>query len=235
MDEPGVAEGDSTLQPKSLKTYSSALGGADCLAGTFHYDALSQELQWSDEVYALHGYQRGEIVPTIELVYSHRHPDDRDRCHETFAAACVSGGYFCSYHRLIDSRLREHRVLTAGEAVVESGVLQRVDGFILDLTATLHSETERAAREAVEGALGTRSTIEQAKGILMGFLRISSEAAFDLLATHSQHTNIKLASTAADLVELANNPHQIALLDTFVAELQRSMDRRTRKGAAQGG
>jgi len=69
----------------------------------------------------------------------------------------------------------------------------------------------------------------------MGFLRISSEAAFDLLATHSQHTNIKLASTAADLVELANDPHQIALLDTFVAELQRSMDRRTRKGAAHGG
>jgi hypothetical protein len=235
MDAPEVAEGGAVPQPKSLRTYSSALGGADCLAGTFHYDAANQELQWSDEVYILHGYQRGEIVPSIELVYSHKHPDDRDRCHEAFAAACASGGYFASYHRLIDSRLREHRVLTAGEAVVDSGVLQRVDGFILDLTATLHSETERAAREAVEGALGTRSTIEQAKGILMGFLRIGSEAAFDLLATHSQQTNIKVASTAADLVELANNPQQIALLDTFIAELQRCMDRRTHKGAAQGG
>lgn len=235
MDGPGRAPGDPALQPKSLQKYSSALGGADCLAGTFHYDALSQELQWSDEVYVLHGYQRGEIVPTIELMYSHKHPEDRHSCHETFAAACVSGGYFCSYHRLIDSRLREHRVLTAGEAVVDSGVLQWADGFILDLTATLQSETERAAREAVAGALGTRSTIEQAKGILMGFLRIGSDAAFDLLATHSQQTNIKLASTAADLVELANNPHQIALLDTFIGELQRCMDSRERKGAAQGG
>ncbi|WP_457972688.1 PAS and ANTAR domain-containing protein [Arthrobacter sp. D1-17] len=235
MDGPEAAEGDAILQPKSLRTYSSALGGADCLAGTFHYDVSTQELQWSDEVYVLHGYQRGEIVPSIELVYSHKHPDDRDRCHEAFAAACVSGGYFASYHRLIDSRLREHRVLTAGEAVVGSGALKRVDGFILDLTATLHSETERAAREAVEGALGTRSTIEQAKGILMGFLRIGSEAAFDLLATHSQQTNIKVASTAADLVQLANNPHQIALLDTFIGELQRCMDRRAQRGAAQGG
>ncbi len=235
MDGPEVAEGGAILQPKSLRTSSSALGGADCLAGTFHYDASNKELQWSDEIYVLHGYQRGEIVPSIELVYSHKHPDDRGRCHEAFAAACVSGGYFASYHRLIDSRLREHRVLTAGEAVVDSGVLQSVDGFILDLTATLHSETERAAREAVDGALGTRSTIEQAKGILMGFLRIGSEAAFDLLSTHSQETNIKVASTAADLVELANNPHQIALLDTFIGELQRCMDRRTQKGAAQGG
>jgi hypothetical protein len=234
MEVPGAAEGDATLKPKSLNTYSSALGRADCTAGTFHYDAVSQDLQWSDEVYVLHGYRRGEIVPTIELLYSHKHPEDRARCQETFAAACVSGGYFCSYHRLIDSRLREHRVLTAGEAVVESGVLQSVDGFIFDLTTTLQSETERAAREAVEGALGTRSTIEQAKGILMGFLRIGSAAAFDLLAAHSQQTNIKLSSTAADLVELANNPHQIALLDAFVGELQRSMDRRTGKGAVPG-
>jgi hypothetical protein len=55
----------------------------------------------------------------------------------------------------------------------------------------------------------------------MGVLRIDSEAAFDLLAKYSQDTNIKVASTAADLVQLANTPQQAALLDTFVQELQR--------------
>jgi hypothetical protein len=219
MNEQGAAEDVAMNEPKSLKTYSSALGDADCVAGTFRYDAESLVLHWSDEIYALHGYCRGEIVPTIELLYSHKHPEDRERCRDVFAAACVSGGFFCSYHRLIDSRLREHRVLTAGEAVVEAGVLRAVDGFIIDLTSTLRWETERASREAVEGAIGTRSTIEQAKGILMGILRIGSDAAFDLLSTHSQHTNIKVSSTAADLVQLANNPHQAALLDTFVQEL----------------
>lgn len=225
MDGQGAAEG-ATNQPKTVNTYSSALGEANCAAGTFHYDAVSGELRWSDDIYALHGYARGEIVPTIELLYSHKHPEDRDRCREVFEAACVSGGYFCSYHRLIDSRLREHRVITAGEAVVESGVLQRADGFIIDLTSTLHWETERAAREAVEGAVGTRATIEQAKGILMGILRINSEAAFDLLSIHSQHTNIKVCSTAADLVQLANNPQQIALLDAFIEELRHPTGRR---------
>jgi len=226
MDGQDAAAGGATNQPKSVNTYSSALGDAHCAAGTFHYDAVSQELHWSDELYALHGYARGEIVPTIELLYSHKHPEDRDRCQEVFSAACVSGGYFCSYHRLIDSRLREHRVITAGEAVVEAGVLQSADGFIIDLTSTLHWETERAAREAVEGAVGTRATIEQAKGILMGSLRIGSEAAFDLLSTHSQHTNIKVYSTAADLVQLANDPQQIALLDAFIGELQRTSGHR---------
>ncbi|MFF2314861.1 PAS and ANTAR domain-containing protein [Arthrobacter sp. NPDC058097] len=207
--------------PKTVRAYSSALGPADCAAGTFHYDAISGRLEWSDELYALHGYRRGEIVPTVELLYAHKHPDDRDRCHDIFMAACEAGGFFCSYHRIIDARVREHRVLTAGEALVQDGRLVAVEGFIVDLTSTLHWETERAAREAVEGALRTRSTIEQAKGILMGVLRIGSEAAFELLARYSQDTNIKVASTAADLVQLANSPQQAALLDTFVQELQR--------------
>ena len=105
----------------------------------------------------------------------------------------------------------------------------------MDLTSTLHWETERAAREAVEGALGTRSTIEQAKGILMGTLRIGSEAAFDLLAQYSQDTNIKVANTAADLVRLANSPEQAALLDAFVRELQRRSGSRAHSPADRDG
>jgi hypothetical protein len=215
------AEDAPMNMPKTVRTYSSALGEAECAAGTFRYDAATQRLDWSDELYALHGYSRGEIVPTLDLLLSHKHPEDRDRCQDIFASACASGGYFCSYHRLIDARLREHRVLTAGEALVEAGTLRVVDGFIIDLTSTMHWETERASREAVEGAIGTRSTIEQAKGILMGALRIRSDAAFQLLATYSQQTNIKVASTAADLVQLANNPQQHALLRTFIDELHR--------------
>jgi hypothetical protein len=220
--------------PKTVRAYSSALGPADCVAGAFHYDAISGRLEWSDELYTLHGYRRGEIVPTVELLYAHKHPDDRERCHDIFMAACEAGGFFCSYHRIIDARKREHRVLTAGEALVEGGRLVAVEGFIVDLTSTLHWETERAAREAVEGALGTRSIIEQAKGILVGILRIGSAAAFDLLAQYSQDTNIKVASTAADLVRLANSPEQAGLLDAFVQELRRRSEGHAENPADRG-
>lgn len=218
--------------PKTVRAYSSALAPADCVAGTFHFDAGSGQLEWSDELYTLHGYRRGDIVPTVALLYSHKHPDDRERCHDIFMAACETGGFFCSYHRVIDARMREHRVLTAGEALMADGRLSAVEGFIVDLTSTLHWETERAAREAVAGALGTRSTIEQAKGILMGILRIGSVDAFNLLATYSQATNIKVASTAADLVQLANSPQQAALLDTFVQELRRPSESQAAKSPA---
>jgi hypothetical protein len=196
----------SVTQLKALQAYSSALVAEDCLAGTFRYDVVSGELQWSDEIYLIHGYQRGDVVPTVGVVMSHKHPDDRERCREIFAEACRVGGFFASYHRLVDSRRRERRVLTAGEAVADiDGRLLFIDGFILDLTKTLQLETDRSAREAIAGAVGARGVIEQAKGVLMGILHIGSDAAFERLCAYSQRHNIKIADVAAAILRLANN------------------------------
>jgi hypothetical protein len=196
----------SLTQLKALQAYSSALVAEDCLAGTFRYDVGSGELQWSDEIYLIHGYQRGDVVPTVGVVMSHKHPDDRKRCREIFEEACRVGGFFASYHRLVDSRRRERRVLTAGEAVADiDGRLLFIDGFILDLTKTLQLETDRSARDAIAGAVGARGVIEQAKGVLMGILHIGSDAAFERLCAYSQRRNIKIADVAAAILRLANN------------------------------
>jgi PAS fold len=32
--------------------------------------------EWSEEVQRMHGYEPGTVVPTTELVLSHKHPDD---------------------------------------------------------------------------------------------------------------------------------------------------------------
>lgn len=205
---------------RGLRTYSSALAGEDCLAGTFRYDVQSGELQWSEEIYVIYGYHRGDVVPTVGLALWHQHPDDRARCREIFAEVCRAGGLFATYHRLVDARRREHRVLTSGEGRLDSdGKLRFVDGYILDLTRTLQLETDRSARDAVAGAIGTRGLIEQAKGILMGILHIGSDAAFDLLSAYSQHHNIKIAHAAAAIVRLANNTHESSTLRSLVRTL----------------
>ncbi len=206
----------------TLLTYSSALAAENCLAGTFRYDVTSGELQWSEEIYLIHGYHRGEVVPTAGLMASHQHPDDRLRCREIFAEVCRAGGVFASYHRLVDARRREHRVLVSGEG--RPGVGGKplfIDGFVMDLTRTLQLETDRSARDAVAGAIGTRGLIEQAKGILMGILHIGSDAAFNLLSAYSQHHNIKIAHAAAAIVRLANNTHEAATLRSLVRALER--------------
>ena len=204
------------------EAYPTAIAAADCIVGTFRLDAASGKVDWSEEVYLIHGYCRGEIVPTLDLFLSHKHPDDRTRSREIFARARKTGGTFFSYDRLIDARLREHRILTTGEAVLDEwGRLSHIDAFVIDLTRTLQKETEAFARAAVAAANASRSTIEQAKGILMGALHIGSEEAFKLLVSHSQHSNTKLARTAAELVDLANSAKDPALLDGFIQALHR--------------
>ena len=185
-------------------TYSSALGTGHFPAGAYRIDLLEGTASWSDGLYRLHGYERGEVVPTIELMLSHKHPEDRPRAQEIIAEVCSTGGHFSIYHRMIDGQGRLHRVLTSGEGTVDaSGRVTAIGGVMVDLTTTLQRETEHAARDAVERAFATRSVIDQARGLVMGRLRVGPEEAFNLLIRFSSRTNTKLSVVAADLVALA--------------------------------
>ncbi len=197
-------------------TYSSALGDNQCLAGTFHLDLATGKIQWSEGMFQLHGYQRGEVVPTLELLYSHKHPEDRPRCEEIVAQVVQTGGYFCMYHRVIDAQGRTRRVLTSGDGIVVDGKVTALDGAMIDLTSTLQRETEQTARDAVRGATSTRAVIDQARGILMGQLRMGSEDAFQMLVSTSSHRNVKLVVVAAELVQLANSMESKDYLDRAV-------------------
>jgi hypothetical protein len=211
------------------RTYSSALGTSTLLAGTFVFDGQSRTMQWSDELYTIHGYRRGDVVPTMELTMAHKHPEDLPRIQAVNSELIAHGGHVAIYHRLIDARSHLHRVLTAGEAVLdEAGNLSSISGVMLDLTSTIQRETELAAREAVLGAVGTRGTISKAAGILMGRLGIGSDEAFKLLAGYSNNRNIKLATVAETLVALADTPADGKALGRFIHELsQARQGRRT--------
>lgn len=198
-------------------TYSSALGDNECVAGTYHVDVDGWKLQWSDGMYQLHGYRRGDVVPTLELLYSHKHPEDRPRCEEIVAQVVQTGGYFAMYHRIIDAKGRTRRVLTSGEGILdESGKVIRLEGVMVDLTSTLQRETEKTARDAVAGATQTRSVVDQARGILMGQLKMDADDAFKMLVSTSSHRNVKLVVVAAELVQLANSAEARSYLDNAV-------------------
>lgn len=198
-------------------TYSSALGDNECVAGTYHADVEGWKLQWSDGMYQLHGYRRGDVVPTLELLYSHKHPEDRPRCEAIVAQVAQTGGYFAMYHRIIDAKGRTRRVLTSGEGIVDDdGKVTALEGVMVDLTSTLQRETEKTARDAVAGATQTRSVVDQARGILMGQLKMDADDAFKMLVSTSSHRNVKLVVVAAELVQLANSAEARRYLDSAV-------------------
>ena len=206
-----------------LYTYSSALGDSESDAGIFRVKmgAAGPTFHWSDGMFRLHGYQRGEVVPSMELIFAHKHPNDRERCEEILAQVSVTGGFFCMYHRIVDARGRTRRVLTSGEAILgPDGSVAAFEGVTVDLSRTLQRETEQTAREAVEGATATRTVIDQARGILMGQLKLGSDDAFQMLVSTSSHRNVKLVVVAAELVQLANSPEARIYLDRAVRAIQ---------------
>lgn len=72
--------------------------------------------------------------------------------------------------------------------------------------ARMLAQREENARH-LEIALTSRSTIDQAIGVIVGQTGVTVERAFELLRTQSQHTNQKLREVAADIVTHAVRPH----------------------------
>jgi GAF domain-containing protein len=73
--------------------------------------------------------------------------------------------------------------------------------------ANMHLYTAQGqVAEQLQRAMQSRAVIEQAKGVLMGQRRCSSQAAFDILVRLSQDTNRKLREVAEALVQDATGP-----------------------------
>lgn len=82
-----------------------------------------------------------------------------------------------------------------------SGGVGAVLVILFDVTELWEAnEVARTLAEGLKQAMASRAEIEQAKGILMGQLRISADEAFELLRKQSQHENVKVRELARELV-----------------------------------
>ena len=191
--------------PEHLGTYSFPLPhGETCPTGLFTLHIETGVCDWSDELFEIHGYVRGDVVSTLELVMAHKHPEDRDAARNMIDEVRRRGQLGAVFHRLLDSKGRERRALTVAEGDRDdSGNVSTIHGLTIDLTRALTLESARAATSALVNAYGSRAVIEQAKGILMGHFNLGSDEAFSLLALESQHTNTKAAAIAEALVAAA--------------------------------
>lgn len=185
-----------------VETYSFALGpGEQSPAGTYFYHLGAGQWHWSDEIYKIHGYERAEVVPTTDLVLAHKHQEDRPHVAALFSRVSSDGGHFSNYHRIIDAKMQEHRVVSIGEARRNgNGQITAVQGMLFDLTDSVQAEIQRASDDAVIRSARNRALIEQAKGALMARFAVDDASAFKLLSRRSQATNVKLAQVAADLI-----------------------------------
>lgn len=188
-DQEGSADSDAALAAPNLKV------------GGFRFWFVGQRWEWSDEVARMHGYEPGAVVPTTELLLSHKHPDDRQHVQDLLDHLLHFGGSFSSRHRFIDTAGEEHTVLVLADRMLDSnGAVAGSEGYYVDLTDTFDRERRQALDDSLPGLFEARAAIEQAKGALMLVYRITADQAFELLLWRSQQTNTKLRALAAQIV-----------------------------------
>ena len=169
--------------------------------GPFVYNVLTKSWWWSDDLYRIHGFEPGDVVPTTDLVVAHKHPDDAAVATAIILNAFTSGEPFALWHRIIDARLRTRTVVSVGDGVRDgSGQLVEVRGYMVDVTGSKRGQTARDIDEAVRRSAESRGTIEQAKGIIMATLAVDADSAFGMLKRNSQNANVKLRDLAQRLV-----------------------------------
>ena len=169
--------------------------------GSFRFWFVGQRWEWSDEVARMHGYEPGSVVPTTELLLSHKHPDDRQHVQDLLDHLLHFGGSFSSRHRFIDTSGGQHTVIVLADRMLDSnGALVGSEGYYIDLTDTFDQARRQALDDSLPELFEARAAIEQAKGALMLVYRISADLAFEILLWRSQQTNTKLRALAAQVV-----------------------------------
>jgi hypothetical protein len=177
--------------------------------GYYSYVVSDDSWTWSDGVYELHGYVPHTVSATTELMLQHKHPDDMARAFEVLENVARDGRPFSCYHRIIDAKDKVRSVLSVGHGVLDSdGKVERVIGYFVDLTEVRRSETQAEVEKALVRIAETRSSIDQAKGMIMVATGCDSESAFGVLRKYSSHKNVKVNDLARRMVEsITAQPH----------------------------
>ena len=80
--------------------------------GGYTFDGVAWA--WSDEMYAMHGFAPGDVVPSGRLMLAHLDPDEVPGARQAFKEALLSGLPYASYHHLVDAKGRPRTVLVTG-------------------------------------------------------------------------------------------------------------------------
>ena len=186
-------------------------GGFDEPMGRYTYEVATHSWWWSDQMYAIHGFAPGEVVPTTALLHAHKHPDDFEYAVKALQTVLLEPTEYCCRYRIIDARRKVRTVVSLGQSLADAdGTVVRIAGYFVDVTESERLHSQDAVHEAIEHSARSRAVIEQAKGAIMFSYNLTDGEAFTLLRKHSQHHNIKLRDLAAAMVDSFTHPDAAA-------------------------
>jgi hypothetical protein len=196
-------------RPLEEKIEEVLAGGERPPVGRYRLDLATGQWAWSDEVYVMHGFEPGQIVPTTPLMLSHKHPDDRARVDGVLRRAAETGQPFSSVHRILDAHGKTRTLAVTGQGRRDpaTGRVTELFGYFIDVTETHREAAAREATASIRASAERRAVIEQAKGVLMVVYGIDEESAFEQLRQASNLANIAVRDIANTLVHLFSGPN----------------------------
>lgn len=197
----------------------------DCPTGTVEHYFADNSFHWSDEMFRIHGYERGEVVPSLDLGLAHIESSERDAADQFWSHVSANKGAASVYTSILDLKGRTHKVLIHADTIIQDDTPVGVWGLVVDLTQSIHVDRHQLAHAAVAASALSRSVIEQAKGILMGRAGLNAAEAFEYISQYSQRTNRKVVVISQEIIDRAHEltrqdqhqPRTHALLDLFRA------------------
>lgn len=185
--------------------HGALTGGLAYRTGEFRYEVGTDRWTWSDEVFRMHGFEPGEVVPTTAMILAHKHPDDRGRYAGLLEATSLHGGCFGSVHRIVDAHGAPRILATIGEAhLADDGTVVDISGHFVDVTGSVQALAADEATRQIRAADEHRAVIDQATGALACRAGCTPAVAFDLLREASMRSNVKLRMLAQQLVDAAS-------------------------------
>ena len=173
------------------------------VVGRYSYRPDTDEWQWSDAMYRIHGFEPGEVVPTTELVMRHIHPEDVPAAWESREQVVEKQEPFSFLHRIVTADAESRVVIAAGH-LDDTGGAPVIAGHLIDITDVRRDAVDSELDQVVDDFVGHRAAIEQAKGVLVQLYSVDVDTAYALLRAFSTDSNRKVRDIAQVLVDAAS-------------------------------
>ena len=113
--------------------------------GSWEWDIRTNEVQRSNELFALFGLPPGATAPQRWSLAPYVHPDDRERVNQIVDDAVREGRSYVVEHRIVRADGVERIMVQQGEPILEGGRPVRMVGTMLDVTERRQAQLEREA------------------------------------------------------------------------------------------
>lgn len=111
--------------------------------GVWHWDIPTNEVEWSETLERIHGFEKGSFGKSFEVYSSHIHPDDRERVLQLIQRSVEGGEPYEAEYRMMRPDGSSHWVSAKGRLLRDdAGAPLSMTGICMDISARRELEEQ---------------------------------------------------------------------------------------------